>query len=97
MHPNIDAEEGLEALLISYETKLVTCTKILSIKQLIRALHLLMKHDVFRFGITYDQRKGGAAIRNRPLTCWTAQIHAFYEMIVLQDLFVNYLRLDKKV
>ena len=52
MCPKIDTEEGLEALLISYETNLVKCTKNIPIKQLIIDLHLLMKHNVFLFGTT---------------------------------------------
>ena len=53
MHLNIKTEKMLEPLLISYETKLLKYAKNIPIKQLITSLHLLMKHDVFRFETTY--------------------------------------------
>ena len=53
MHLNIDTEEVLEAILISYETKLLKHAKNIPMKQLIRSLHLLMKHNVFGFETTY--------------------------------------------
>ena len=83
MFPNIDTEEGLAVLLISYETKLVKHTKNLPTKQLIRSLHLLMKPNVFRFGITYYQQKDGTAIGAPLATYWATQIFAFYEMKTL--------------
>ena len=46
MFPNIDKKEVMTVPLISYETKLVKHTKNFPIKQLIRASHLLMKHNV---------------------------------------------------
>ena len=95
MYPNIDTDERLAAFLISYETKIVKYTKNVTIKQLIRALHVLMKHNVFRFGTTYYRQKDGAAIGVPPATDWAIQMFAFYEMTVLQDLFGKHLRLDK--
>ena len=68
MFPSIDTEEGMAALLISYETKLVKHTKNLPIKQLIRASHLLMKHNMFRSGNTYYRQKDGTAIGAPPAT-----------------------------
>ena len=96
MLSNIDTEGGLAALLISYEIKLVKHTKNLPIKQLIRASHLLMKHNMFRFGNTYYRQKDGTAIGAPPATDWATQMFAFYEMTTLQDLFGKHLRLNKR-
>ena len=63
--------------------------------QLIRALHLLMKHKVFRFGTTWYRQKDGIAIGVPLATDWATQILAFHETTVLQDLFGKYLSLDK--
>ena len=68
MYPNIDTKEGLAALLISYETKLIKYAKNIPIKKLIISLHLLMKHNVFRFGTTYYRQKDGTAIGAPPAT-----------------------------
>ena len=96
MHPNTDGEEGFEALLASYETKLAKFTKNIPTKQLIRAPHILMKHNVLRFGTTYCRQKDGVAIGDPPATNWTIQMFAFYQMKVLQDIFGKHLHLDKR-
>ena len=53
MHLNIKTEKMLEPLLISCETKLLKYAKNIPIKPLIRSLHILMEHNVFRFETTY--------------------------------------------
>ena len=68
MFPNIDTEEGLAALLISYETKLIKHAKNIPMKQLIRALQLLMKQYEFCVGRNYYRQKDGTAIGAPPAT-----------------------------
>ena len=57
MHPNTGTEEGIIVLLISCETNLVKHTKNLPTKKLMRTLHLLVQHSVFRFGKTCYRTK----------------------------------------
>ena len=87
MNPNIDTEEALASLLVSYETKLVKCAKNLPIEQLIRDLYLLMKNNVFLFGENYYRQKDGAAIGDSSAAYWATQMLVFYEMTTLKDLF----------
>ena len=77
MFPNIDIEEELAALIISYETKLIKHAKNVPRKKLIRSLNLLMKNNVFRFGRTYYRQKDGTAIVALPATDWETQILHF--------------------
>lgn len=66
MHPNIDREEAIAAIIISFETNLVACDPNLPIKPLVRALHLLMRNNIFQFGSTCYRQKNGAAIGMPP-------------------------------
>lgn len=95
IHQNTHTEEGLKPLLISYETNLVKYTKNIPITQLIRALHLLMKQKLFRFGTNYYRQKDATSIVAPPATDWATRIFTFYEMTILQDLFGKHMRLDK--
>ena len=70
MFLNIDTEEVMAVPLISSDTKLVKHTKHFPIKQLIRASHLLMKHNVLPFGNTYHRQKDGTDIGAPPSTDW---------------------------
>ena len=96
MHQNIDREEELAALLVSYETKIAKHAKNLLMKQLIRALHLPMKHNAFCFGTSYYRKKDFTSIRDPPATDCATQMFEFYEMTTLQDIFGKHLRLDKR-
>ena len=78
MHPKIDREEGLAGLLVSYETKIAKHAKNLLMKQLIRALHLPMKHNAFCFGTSYYRKKDFTSIRDPPATDCATQTFAFY-------------------
>ena len=50
MCPNIDTEEGIAAMLLSFDLNIVNFnTDSMPIKQLMRALRLLMKCNVFKF------------------------------------------------
>ena len=53
MYPNIDKEEAIAALTTSFHTNLVEYNQKLQLNALIKALQLLMQHNVFRFGNTY--------------------------------------------
>ena len=55
-----------------------------------------MKHSVFRFGNTYCEQTDGTAIGLPRATDWATQIFAFYVITILQDLFGQQLRLDKR-
>ena len=70
MFPNTCIEEGLVALLISDETNLAKHTKNNPIKQPMRALHLLMKNNVFRLGKMYSEQKDITSIGAPPATYW---------------------------
>ena len=66
MCPNIDTEEGLTALLVLFETRILECDKTCSIQPLILALQLLMTNIAFQFGNTYYRQKKGTAISTPP-------------------------------
>ena len=70
MCPNINIEEGVASLLLSHETDLLKFGDNFPIKQLIRALRILMKHNVFKFGSTYYLQKDGTEIGQPLATDW---------------------------
>ena len=92
MFTNIDTEEVLEALLVSYETSLVKCSKSLPTKQIMRSQRLLMKCSMLIFGNTCYIQADGTAIGALPAVDRTTQILDFYEMAILIGLFGSQLR-----
>ena len=95
MCPNITTEEAVGALTLAYETDLLQFGENFPIKQLIKALRMLMQHNVFRFGSTCCVQEDGTAIGQPPATDWAQQFVAFFEMTVLTMIFGKHLRLDK--
>ena len=68
MHPNINTEEATPSLILAYETDLMDFGPKFPIKQLVRALRILMKHDAFKFGSTYYLQQDGTSIGQPPAT-----------------------------
>ena len=62
--------------------------------QLIRALRIMMKHNVFKFGDTYYLQKDSTTIRSIPASDWTTIIFNFYEIAIIGPTFRANLRLD---
>ena len=81
MCPNIDRDEAIAALIISFETNLVAYNKNLPIKLLVKALQLLKRNNVFRFGNTFYRQRNGAAIGMPPASDMVTEFFAFYEDI----------------
>ena len=54
MHSHVDTEEGITTILLSFELNIIKYDiENTSILQLIRALRLIMKHNVFILGDAY--------------------------------------------
>ena len=53
MYPNIDTEEGITAILLSFELNVLEYNVNLPLKVLLRALQLMMKYNIFRFEDIY--------------------------------------------
>lgn len=83
--------------MLSYQTDLLQVGEKFPIKQLIRALRILMKHNTFQFGSAFYLQEDGAAIGQPPAADWAQQFVSFFKMTALTMLFGHYLRLDKKV
>ena len=96
MHPNINAEEGIAAMLISFDACLLTKDINLPVKQLLLSLRLLMQCSVFRFGNSYFRQKKGAAIRSPPASDWAMQMLSFCKMSITEFLFEDCLRLNRR-
>ena len=97
MYPNIDKEEAIAALTTSFHTNLVEYNQKLQLNALIKALQLLMQHNVFRFGNTYYCQKNGATIGLLPALDIATQVYGFYEAITINSIFIRYLRVDSRI
>ena len=62
MHPKKNTEEAIASLILAHETDLSELGENFPIKQLIRALRMLMKHNVFKFSSTCYSQQDGTAI-----------------------------------
>ena len=97
MCPNIDTEEGVAATILSFEHSIfkhdIGNTPI---PQLLRALRLMMKHNVFKFGDTCYRQMNGAAIGSVPESDWETTMFNFYEVATIEPTFRQNLRLDTR-
>ena len=66
-------------------------------KQLIRALRMLMKHNAFHFGSTFCLHQDSGAIGQPPAADWAKQFARFYEMTVLVMLFIECSKLGARL
>ena len=64
--------------------------------QLLIALRLMTKHNVFKFGHTYYRQKDSTAIGSVPASDWATIIFNFYEMALIELTFRENLRLDTR-
>ena len=87
MCPNIDTEEGITALLVSFDADLLTKENNLPIKKIFLALRLLIRNNVLRFGHTFHRHKKGTSIGGPPASDWATKMFECYEMAIIKGVF----------
>ena len=95
MCPNIDTDEGITAILLSFELNTIEYdTSKTPVPQLIKALRLMITCNVFRFGDTYCRERNGTAIGSVPASDCATIMLAFYEIEIIGPTFKQNFRLD---
>ena len=87
MHPNINTEEGLAFVMVALDAFMFKTKPGWPRKQLLLAIRLLLKCNVFQFDDTYFRQIEGGAMGN-PFTCMWAVVHfALIENLLIESRF----------
>ena len=87
MYPNINTEEGLAFVMVALDAFIFKTKPGWPRKQLLLAIRLLLKCNVFQFDDTYFRQIEGGAMGN-PFTCMWAVVHfALVEKLLMESRF----------
>ena len=98
MHPSIDAKESVAAMTLPFELNIFKHgTGNTLMLQLRRALRIMMKCNVFKFGDRPYRQINGSVIGSVPASDWATTIFNFCEVAIIESAFRQNLRLDTRV